>query len=66
MKATPKPKTELQSGDRTVLGIVTETKLSPSGKTMVITVRNERDGSLFTDRVAARGNMYVFTEDTGA
>jgi hypothetical protein len=60
MKATPKPKTELQPGDRTVLGIVTETKLSPSGKTMVITVRNPTDGHLFTDRIAAAGNMYVF------
>ena len=63
MKATPVKKTDLRAGQRTVLGIVTETKLSPSGKTMVITVRNENDGHLFTDRVSAAGNMYVFTDE---
>jgi hypothetical protein len=60
MTATPKPKTSLKPGDRTVFGTVTETKLSPSGKTILITVR-EPDGRLFTDRLSAAGSMYVFT-----
>lgn len=63
MKATLIAKTDLKPGHRTSLGIVTETKLSPSRKTMVITVRDEKDGSLFTDRVSALGNIHVFTEE---
>jgi hypothetical protein len=63
VKATAIAKTSLKPGHKTVLGIVTDTKLSPSGKTITITVRNERDGHLFTDRVSALGNMYVFTDE---
>ena len=57
------PKAEIKPGDRTVLGIVTEVEPSPSGKTIVITVRSERDGTLFTDRLPAAGNMVVFDDD---
>lgn len=63
MKATFVPKTSVKPGDRTSLGVVTETKLSPSRKTMAITVRNEKDGHLFTDRVSAAGNMTIFAEE---
>lgn len=62
MKATQIKKTDLKSGDRTSLGVVTETKLSPSGKTMVITV-DKGNGKTFTDRVSAIGDMFVFTEE---
>lgn len=64
MRATYVPKKQVKPGDCTVLGIVTETELSPSGKTILITVRSEQDGSLFTDRVSATGNMVVFTQVT--
>ena len=57
------PKAEIKPGDRNVLGIVTEVKPSPSGKTIVITVRSERDGHLFTDRLSAVGNMVVFERE---
>ena len=62
MKATFIPKTEVRPGHRTVLGTVTEVKPSPSGKTLVITVRNGK-GREFTDRVQAAGGMAVFTDD---
>ena len=61
MKAAPKPKTSLEKGDKTSLGTITETKLSPSGKTIVITV-SRTDGTTFTDRLPAAGNMMVFTD----
>jgi hypothetical protein len=64
LKATPVKKTDLKAGQRTVLGTVTETKLSPSRKTIVITVRTPA-GDLFTDRVSAAGNIYVFTDENG-
>ena len=63
MKATFIPKTDIRPGHRTVLGTVTEVKPSPSGKTILITVRDEKDGSLFTDRVQAGGGMAIFTEE---
>ena len=63
MKATFIPKTDIRPGHRTVLGTVTEIKPSPSGKTIVITVKNDRDGHLFTDRVSAAGGMAVLTEE---
>jgi hypothetical protein len=57
------PKTSVKAGDKTVLGTVTEDpKISPSGKTMTITVKTHR-GTDFTDRVSALGNMAVFTDD---
>jgi hypothetical protein len=52
--------TSLKSGDRTVLGTVVTTKLSPSCKTIVVTVRRT-DGSTFTDRMSAKINVHVFT-----
>jgi hypothetical protein len=61
MKATPVAKTSVKAGDKTVLGTVTETKLSPSGKTIVITV-SKTDGTTFTDRLSAVGNMMIFTD----
>ena len=61
MEATFIPKTDIRPGHRTVLGTVTKAELSPSGKTILITVRKEKDGSLFTDRVSAAGGMAVFT-----
>jgi hypothetical protein len=54
------PTTDLKTGHRTVLGTVTETKVSPSGKTMVITV-SRADGSTFTDRISTAGKSAVFT-----
>lgn len=63
MKVTWTPKTDVKPGDRTVLGIVTETKLSPSGKTLVITVDSGNGSAPFTDRIPAAGNMAVFTEE---
>lgn len=63
MKATFIPKTEVRPGHRTVLGTVTEVTPSPSGKTIAITVRKEKDGTLFTDRVQAAGGMAIFTEE---
>jgi tricorn protease-like protein len=65
MKATPVAKTSLKAGDKTSLGVVTETKVSPSGKTIVITVKRT-DGTTFTDRLSAAGNMMVFTDDASA
>lgn len=62
LRCTFIPKTDVKIGHVTVLGTVTEVKRSPSGKTLVITVRNPVDGHLFTDRVSAAGNMAVFTE----
>lgn len=61
MKATPVKKTDLKPGDRTALGPVASTKLSPSGKTIVITVTRP-DGTEFADRVSAAGSMHVFTD----
>ena len=61
MEATFIPKADIKPGHRTVLGIVTKVEPSPSGKTLLITVRREKDGSLFTDRVSAAGGMAVFT-----
>jgi hypothetical protein len=61
MKATFIPKTSVRKGHKTVLGIVKENPtVSPSGKTMTITVVKD-DGTEFTDRVPAVGNMAVFT-----
>jgi hypothetical protein len=57
---TPKAKTALEIGDKTVMGAVTAVKLSPSKKTIVITVK-DHNGHEFTDRISAVGNMYVFT-----
>lgn len=62
MKVTWTPKTQVKPGDRTVMGVVTEIKPSPSGKTLVITVR-EPSGDLFTDRVSSAGNMAVLTDE---
>ena len=62
MKATFIPKTDIRPGHRTVLGTVTEVKPSPSGKTIMITVRNDK-GREFTDRVQAGGGMAIFTEE---
>ena len=61
MKATQIAKTDLKPGHRTSLGTVTSIKISPSGKTMVITVRNERDGHEFTDRVSTVGDIFIFS-----
>jgi hypothetical protein len=63
MKATFIPKTDIRPGHRTVLGTVTKVEPSTSGKTLVITVRNDEDGHLFTDRLKAAGGMAVFTEE---
>lgn len=60
MKATPVAKKSLKPGQRTSLGTVESTKLSPSGKTIVITVKRT-DGTTFTDRMSAAGNIMVFT-----
>lgn len=62
MKAAFIAKTDLKPGQRTSLGTVTETKLSPSKKTIVITV-SKSDGTTFTDRLSAAGNIAVYTED---
>jgi hypothetical protein len=62
MKSTFIAKTSLKPGQRTSLGEVTNTKVSPSGKTIVITVKRA-DGTTFTDRLSAIGNIAVFTED---
>ncbi len=62
MKATFIPKTEVKPGHRTVLGIVQEVTPSPSGKTLVITVKNDK-GRVFTDRVQAAGGMAIFAEE---
>lgn len=61
MKAAPVAKTSLKAGDKTVLGTVTGTKASPSGKTIVITVERT-DGTTFTDRLTAAGNMMIFSD----
>lgn len=53
------PVAELKTGDTTVLGDVVNTELSRSGRTMLVTVQRA-DGSTFTDRISARGNMAVF------
>jgi hypothetical protein len=63
MKANFIPKTSVKAGDKTVLGTVTEDpKISPSGKTMTITVKTHR-GTDFTDRVTTVGKMAVFTDE---
>lgn len=64
MKAIPVAKTSLKPGDKTVLGTVTGTKVSPSGKTIVITVERA-DGSTFTDRLSAAGNIMTFSDQDG-
>jgi hypothetical protein len=61
MTCKPTAKTSLKPGQRTSLGTVTETKLSPSKKTIVITVERT-DGTTFTDRLSAAGNMMVFAD----
>lgn len=60
-KATPKAKTSLKKGDKTSLGTILDTKVSPSRKTMVITVKTH-SGAEVTRRVSTAGNMYVFTD----
>jgi len=62
MKATPVAKTDLKAGQLTSGGTVKSTKLSPSGKTIVI-VFSRTDGSTFTDRMSSAGSMMVFTDD---
>jgi hypothetical protein len=55
------PRTQVRKGHKTVLGVVKENPtVSPSGKTMVITVVKD-DGTEFTDRMSTLGNMAVFT-----
>lgn len=60
MTSKPVAKSSLKIGDKTVLGTIASIKVSPSGKTMTITVAKD-DGSTFTDRISTLGNMYVFT-----
>jgi len=59
MKATPKAKTSLKKGDKTSIGTILGIEVSPSRKTMKITVRGH-SGAVITRRVSAAGNMYVF------
>jgi hypothetical protein len=66
MKTTFIDKTAVKVGDMTVLGVVTEQpKISPSGKTMMLTVKLH-SGKDFTDRVSTAGKMAIFTEDADA
>jgi hypothetical protein len=60
MDATPVKTTDLKPGDNVGMGVVVSTKVSPSGKTIVISAKRP-DGTVFTDRVSTRQNMYVFT-----
>lgn len=58
-------KTEIRKGHQTVLGTVTkDPEVSPSGKTMLITVERHSGGE-FADRVSTTGNMAVWTEYPG-
>lgn len=61
MQATPVATTSLKPGQLTSFGTVKEARLSPSGKTMKITL-TRKDGTEFTDRISAVGNTYVFTD----
>lgn len=60
MKATATDKSSLKIGDKLILGTITGILRSESGKTMVLTVKNDA-GREFTDRVSAAGSMMVFT-----
>jgi hypothetical protein len=59
MNAKPVAKTRLKVGDKTSLGTILGIEVSPSRKTMKITVRGH-SGAKFTRRVSTAGNMYVF------
>lgn len=61
MKATPVARTSIKVGDRIVLGVVKSAELSPSGKTIKITVA-KWSGNDFTDRISSAGNMYILTD----